>query len=168
MKGLVNMLNDTMYVLEFYNFISEYFSNTRSPVEVYVKELKDRYTNREYWDKLFSSLLRILNSFTYICNSDDINEDTTKYGDYSYYFKKMTDEMSCLFMMSSHPQHFPNRIIFYDLKMGIEVSQGIMLIGLTHMDDVLYEPILTLNNVKDYLQSYDRPLLEKESELYNE
>jgi hypothetical protein len=55
------------------------------------------------------------NYLTYICDSEDIKENTSR-GNYSYYSGFVDEEISFLYQYSLDGYIFPTRIIFYDEK----------------------------------------------------
>lgn len=115
---------------------------------------------------LFDKLYRDCNTdiSTYICDSQDINEDETIYGDFSYYvinYHIDSDIIPVLFMKSSHYLVYPDRCIIYGNNAQFEVSTynpfvDIYKVVISARDIILSKKIC---DIKNYLTTFDRPVL---------
>jgi hypothetical protein len=116
-----------------------------------------------YYRKLFSEIDKYLNQMTYIINSDDIGEDESITGDYYYYSGIITPEIPFLFEMSTHPCHYPNRIIIFGSFHQIEISTDISTILV--YDIVMNTRCIFLSNdisqMSTWLKGTDRPVIYK-------
>ena len=80
-----------------------------------------------YYKGIFSDVDEYLNQMMYICDSDDLNEEDDV-GDYNYYSGIINPEVPFLYEMSTHPCHYPNRIIIFGSSYQIEISSDIQSI----------------------------------------
>ena len=112
-----------------------------------------------YYKSIFSELDKYLNQMIYICDSDDLEEDESDVGDYTYYSGIINPEVPFLYEVSSHPCHYPNRLIIFGSSYQIEISADIQSI-------IIYDiPVRNrnafLSNEKEkmfnWLRETDRP-----------
>lgn len=123
-----------------------------------------------YYDEVFADLdhtLKHFNCFTYVCSSDDIDEEI-KYGDFDYYAGMVTSRIGVIYMRSSHPWALPSRALLYGPSIQVFVSNDDQFIELCPTNQDIYkkimiqsEPVRTYH-VKEFLKSSNRPLLDPE------
>lgn len=101
---------------------------------------------------------------TFICDSQDINEDESIYGDYSYYdlyYRDISSGLPILFMQSSHNLVYPDRCIIYGLHHQFEISADDPRI-------CVYDTVFNAREIlkrkdvpaiREYLKSFDRPMI---------
>lgn len=102
---------------------------------------------------------------TYVCDSIDINDDNSIYGDYLFHIGMLTPEVPFLYLESSHMYAYPPRLILYGPEFQIEIRGD--RIGIE-----VYEVVPTIRNkffikdekekinaIKDFLLHSDRPSL---------
>lgn len=112
-----------------------------------------------YYKGIFSELEKNMNILTCICNSDDLGEDENEVGDYFYYSGIINPEVPFIYEMSTHPYHYPNRLIIFGSSYQIEISSDIQSIFVYEI--TMHNRYTFLSCIKDkmlrWLKETDRP-----------
>ena len=110
-----------------------------------------------------SDFVNNINLSLYICDSIDLDDENTIYGDYLFYIGFINDNIPFLYMESSHMFEYPPRLILYGSKFQIEINSD--KIGID-----VYKTVPSIRNqffindekerilsIKDMLFHSDRP-----------
>ena len=142
-----------------------------------INDIKNNLYNKsidEYiGDSCYYYIIEELDSFVnnsnesiYICDSCDLGDENTVYGDYLFHIGKINKSTPFLYMESSHMYAYPSRLILYGERYQIEVSEDKVAIDVYDVNPLIRNKYMISNkkerilSVMDILQHSDRPRID--------
>ena len=122
------------------------------------------YLNWHVYKQIFDEAIMDIHNSVYICCSDDL-EEGPEIGDYDYLAGWLSSDIPFLFMRSSHPMTYPNRLILDEPKGQIHIYAEQRKISVYPENPSIYQTFFLhperrrLAELKRMLQNTDRPVM---------